>query len=154
MAPLKYIILAIAMIMCLKPVLAKSSEDLIREKLSRIYLDHFQKQINMYIGPPSVDFKDLNEKIDYMKPEYWYVFGKGNSITKYIPNELNQFQVFPCRFQRTSHMDDKRKEAQETNHFTILDELNQKKWLRPMCTQRRQFVMHWLFATHPSKHTD
>ena len=73
------------MIMCLKPVLAKSSEDLIREKLSRSYLDHFQKQIKMYIGPPSVDFKDLNEKIDYMKPEYWYVFGKGNSITKYIP---------------------------------------------------------------------
>ena len=81
------------MIMCLKPVLAKSSEDLIREKLSRSYLDHFQKQINMYIGPPSVDFKDLNEKIDYMKPEYWYVFGKGNSITKYIPNELNQFEL-------------------------------------------------------------
>ena len=81
------------LLLWLGPVSAKSSEELIREKLNRTYLDHFQKQISMYIRPPLTDFKAPQEKVDYLNPKNWYLFGDENTLSKYIPNKLNQLEL-------------------------------------------------------------
>ena len=74
-------------------VVAKSSEELIHEKLNRVHLDNFQKLISMYIRPPKTDYKKPEEKIDYFNSKYWHRFGDENSIAKYIPNDLKQLEL-------------------------------------------------------------
>ena len=74
-------------------VSAESSVDLIRKRFASNNLSSVQKQIRSFFNSPVSEFTIPSKKIDYFKSENWYVFGEKNSISKYIPNKLKNFEL-------------------------------------------------------------
>ena len=67
--------------------------DLIRKRFASKNLSSVQKQIESFFNSPVSEFTIPSKKIDYFKSENWYVFGEKNSISKYIPNKLKNFEL-------------------------------------------------------------
>ena len=74
-------------------VSARSSEELIRERLALTILSPVQKKIKSFFRSPFAEFKSTNEQIDYFNSNNWYVFGQENNISKYIPRSLKKLEL-------------------------------------------------------------